>query len=115
MLTEFCGAVQKRLGSGWSDLLTLLLPAVLEMLQNCFPQAADLQRFAEGERRPLQLAGLHQRCRRVAQENGVRGPFRLRDAANQLQAAVLAELDATAQRAAGPGIYQDAIDEAMSV
>jgi hypothetical protein len=32
-----------------------------------------------------------------------------------LQAAVLAELDATAQRAAGPGVYQDAIDEAMSV
>ncbi len=114
MLTEFCGGVQKRMGSGWSDLITTLLPMVMEMLQSCMNKPADLQRFAEGDRGRLQLAGLGLRCRRVARQNGVR--FGRVDAeADKLRDAVLAELDATAQRAAGPGVYQDAIDEAMSV
>jgi len=103
------------MGAGWADLIVVLLPVVIEMIQTCFQKSSDLQAFAEGQRKPLQLAGLRNKCRRVVQEQGVRGPFRISAATSDLQAAVLAELDATAQRATGPDVYQLAIDEAASV
>ncbi len=118
MLQDFCGAVQgrmKRAGFDWLTLITTLLPVVIELIQSCFKSAADLESFAGGKRSPLQLAGLRLRCRRVVQEQGVRGVFRVAAAAEALQSAVLAELDARASTAAGPTVWQEAIDEACSI
>ena len=118
MLQDFCAGVQNRMrkvGFDWTTLISTFLPVLIEMIQNCFNKASDLQSFAEGQRRPLQLAGLKNRCRRVVQEQGVRGVFRVAAAANALQDAVLAELDEAASREASPSIYQDALDEAASV
>lgn len=118
LLQDFCGAVQvrmKRAGFDWLTLVTTLLPVVLELIQSCFNSAADLEAFASGRRTPLQLAGLRLRCRRVVQEQGVRGIFRVAAATDALQTAVLAELDDRAVTAAGPSIWQEAIDEASSV
>lgn len=117
LLHDFCGAVQgrmKRAGFDWLTLITTLLPVVIEMIQACFNKASDLESFAAGKRSPLQLAGLRLRCRRVVQEQGVRGVFRVAAAADALRDAVLEELDARASSAAG-GIWQQAIDEASSV
>ncbi len=117
LLNDFCGAVQGRVrkaGFEWLTLITTLLPVVIELIQTCFNKPSDLQAFAEGKRSPLQLAGLRLRCRRVVQEEGVRGVFRVAAAAAALQDAVLAELDAQAATAAGT-VWQDAIDEAASV
>ena len=118
MLNEFCGAVQVRMrkfGFDWSQLLVTLLPVVVEMISNCFNKSSELQAFAEGDRKPLQLAGLRRRCKEVVQEMGVRGVFRVAAAASDLQRAILDELDDRAGRAAGSGdVYQQAIDEAMS-
>lgn len=118
LLNDFCGAVQsrmKRAGFDWLTLITTLLPVVIEIITNCFNKPSDLQSFAEGKRTPLQLAGLRLRCRRVVQEQGIRGVFRVAAATEALQEAVLAELDAKAATAAGPGIWQEAMDEAASV
>ncbi len=119
MLNEFCSSVQgrmQRLGFDWSQLVITLLPVVIEMISTCFNKSSDLQAFAEGTRRPLQLAGLRRRCKEVVQEMGVRGVFHVAAAAGDLQRAILDELDDQVGRAAGSGdVYQQAIDEAMSV
>lgn len=115
MLTEFCSGVQKRLGSGWSDIIVALLPVVIEMISTCFNKSSELREFAEGQRNGLQLAGLRNKCRRVVQERGVRGPIRVALAAGQLYDAVLEELDATAQRMTGQDAYEQAFEEALSV
>ena len=118
LLGSFCEGVQgrmKRQGFDWLTLITTLLPVVIEMISNCFNKADDLADFASGKRSPLQLAGLRMRCRRVVQEQGVRGVFRVAAATRALQEAVLEELDARASSAAGPGLWQEAIDEASSV
>lgn len=118
VLHDFCGSVQYRMskaGFEWLTIVSTLLPAIIEMIQQCFNKPADLQSFAEGRRSMLQLAGLRLRCRRVVQEQGIRGVFRVSAAAEALQAAVLAELDDRATKAAGPDVWQAAIDEAASV
>lgn len=116
MLEQFCQGVQtrmKRQGSVWVTLITTMLPVLIEAIQNCFNKPSDLQAFAEGKRGPLQMAGLRNRCRRIVQEQGVRGVFQVRTAAADLQAAVLEELEETAAKAAGSEIWQDAFDEAL--
>ena len=117
MLEQFCGGVQarmKRIGFDWTTLLTTLLPMVVQLIQECFNKAADLQAFAGGRRGPLQMARLRSACRQVVQEQGVRGVFRVSSAASDLQAAILAELDETASKAAGSGsVYDEAIEEAF--
>ena len=118
MLKDFCEGVQgrmKRFGFDWSTLIVTLLPVVIEMISTCFNKSSDLQAFAEGNRRPLQMAGLRNKCRRVVQEQGIRGPFRVSAAASDLQQAILQELDDRAGRAAGPDVYQQAFEEALSV
>jgi hypothetical protein len=119
VLNQFCEGVQTRMkkaGFDWTTLISTFLPVLLEMLTNCFPSAADLEKFASGKRGPLQLAGLRNKCRRVVQEQGVRGIFRISAAASDLQQAVLQELDEFAAKAAGAdNIYRQALDEAASV
>ena len=115
MLAEFCSGVQRRMGNTWIDLITTFLPVILEMLQSCFNNSAELRAFAEGKRSNLQLAGLRNKCRRVVRERGVRGVWQVARAADALYDATLAELDATAQRATGPDMYDQAFNEAMSV
>lgn len=118
MLRQFCENVQNRmksLGFDWTTLISTLLPVVIEMLKNCFNKASDLEAFAMGDRSSMQLAGLRIKCRRVVQEQGVRGVFRVYVAARDLQEAVLKEIDEQAAKAAGPDIYQLALDEAASV
>ena len=118
MLKDFCEGVQgrmKRFGFDWTTLIATLLPVVIEMIQSCFNKASDLEAFAGGKRGPLQLAGLRNKCRRVVQEQGVRGIWRVNAATSDLQQAILQELDDRASRAAGPGVYEQAFDEAMSV
>lgn len=117
MLREFCAGVQARMsrvGFDWSTLIVTLLPVVIEMLQTCFNKASDLQAFAEGKRKPLQLAGLRRRMKDVVQEQGVRGVFRVAAAAADLQQAILDELDEQAGKATGDA-YQQALEEANSV
>ena len=118
MLNQFCEGVQSRMkkaGFDWTTLISTLLPVVIEMLTNCFNSAADLEKFAGGKRGPLQMAGLRNKCRRVVQEQGVRGIFRISAAASDLQAAIIQELDDHAAKVSGPDIYQQALDEAASV
>ena len=118
MLQEFCQGVQsraKRAGFDWSTLIVTLLPVVVEMISNCFNKASELEAFARGKRSPLQLAGLRNKCRRIVQEQGVRGVFRVSAAASDLQEAILAELSERANMAAGPDLWQQAFDEAASV
>jgi hypothetical protein len=115
MLNEFCAGVQRRMGSTWTDLLTTFLPVVLEMIQSCFNNAAELRAFAEGKRSNLQLAGLRNKCRRVVRERGVRGIWQVAKMTDALYDATLAELDATSQRATGPDVYEAAFAEALSV
>ena len=117
LLSDFCGGVQgrmKRFGFDWSTLIDSLLPMLIEALQNCFNKSSDLESFASGKRGPLQMAGLRNRCRRIVQEQGVRGVFRVGPAASDLQQAILAELDDRAGKASGD-IWQAALDEAASV
>lgn len=114
LLGDFCGGVQKRMGIGWDTILTTLLPVIIEMLNGCFNKPAELQAFAEGHRTPLQMAGLRIKCRRVAQENGVRGPLRIYVAGESLKEAILAELSDRAGKASGD-VYAQAIAEAGSV
>lgn len=118
LLSDFCGAVQgrmKRFGFDWSQLIVALLPVVIEMISTCFNKSSDLEAFAKGKRGPLQLAGLRNKCRRVVQEQGVRGVFRVSAAASDLQEAILDELSERANMAAGPDLWQQAFDEAASV
>jgi len=120
MLQDFCQSVQSRVlkvGFDWSTLIVTLLPVVIEMVSNCFNKAADLQAFCEGKRGPLQMAGLRNKCRRVVQEQGVKGVFRVAAAASALERAILDEID---QRVSVAGnmsgdMYQSVIDEAASV
>lgn len=120
MLQEFCQSVQTRVrkvGFDWTTLISALLPVVIEMIANCFNKSADLQAFCEGKRGPLQMAGLRNKCRRVVQEQGVRGVLRVSVAAGALERAILDEIDqrvSVAGNAAGD-LYQAVIDEAMSV
>jgi hypothetical protein len=117
VLKNFCEGVQGRMksvGFDWQTLIDTFLPVVIEMISNCFNKASDLESFARGKRGPLQLAGLRNKCRRCVQEQGVRGVFAVARATNALQDAVLAELDEQAGKMHG-SVYQDAIDEAMSV
>jgi hypothetical protein len=104
-----------KVGFDWTSLIVTLLPVVIEMISTCFNKSSDLQAFAEGNRNPLQMAGLRNKCRRVVQEHGVRGPFRIAAAAKSLQQAILQEVDAQAQLAAGPDVYEAAFQEALSV
>lgn len=118
MLNQFCECVQvrmKRAGFDWTTLIVTLLPVVIEMISNCFQTASNLEAFVAGERGPLQLAGLRNKCRRVVQEQGVRGVFRVAAATRELQQAVLDELDEQADKASGLDFYQQALDEAASV
>lgn len=118
LLQDFCGNVQNRMkreGFDWLTLISTLLPTVLELIRNCFNKPSDLEAFARGKRTKLQLAGLRMRCRRVVQEQGVRGTFRVAAATKALETAVLEELDSRAATAAGPTIWQEALDEACSV
>jgi hypothetical protein len=118
LLNDFCGAVQGRMrkfGFDWSQLIVVLLPVVVEMISTCFNKASDLEAFATGKRGPLQMAGLRIKCRRVVQEQGVRGIFRVSAAASDLQRAILDELEDRAGKASGPDLWQAAIDEAASV
>jgi hypothetical protein len=116
MLADFCGGVQRRLGAGWADLIVLLLPVVLEMIQQCFNSSQELADFAEGKRSNLQLAGLRNKCRRVVRERGIRGIWQVAKATDALYDATLAELDATASRPTGtPDMYEQAFNEALSV
>ncbi len=117
VLKDFCGNVQGRMraaGFDWTTLIETMLPVVIEMISGCFDKASDLESFARGKRSPLQMAGLRNKCRRIVQEQGVRGIWRVSSAASDLQTAILAELDAQAGKASGT-VYQDALDEAMSV
>ena len=117
LLEDFCGAVQertRRYGFDWSQLIVALLPVVIEMISTCFQGPTELAEFAAGKRRPLQVAGLRNKCRRVVQEQGIRGPFRVSAAASDLQEAILAELSDRAGKASGD-VWQDAFDEALSV
>lgn len=117
VLGDFAGAVgsrMKKAGFDWSTLIETLLPVLIEMITNCFGSGEELQNFAAGKRRPLQMAGLRNKCRRVVQEQGVRGVFRVAAAAGALQDAILAELDERAKLATGD-VWQAAIDEAASV
>jgi len=117
LLQSFCQGVKARMaraGFDWSTLIATLLPVVVELLENCFNNAGELESFAKGQRSPLQLAGLRLKCRQVVKEQGVSGIIRVAGATAVLQAAVLAELDDQATKAAG-GIWQDALDEAASV
>lgn len=118
LLSDFCGSVQARMqrfGFDWSTLLVTLLPVVIEMISNCFNKSSDLAAFASGQRSPLQLAGLRRKCKEVVKEQGVRGIFRVSAAASDLQDAILAELAERANMAAGPNLWQQAMDEALSV
>lgn len=117
LLQSFCQGVKARMaraGFDWSTLIATLLPVVVELLESCFNNAAELESFAKGKRSQLQLAGLRLKCRRVVKEQGVSGMFRVAGAAAELQAAVLSELDDQATKAAG-NIWQEALDEAASV
>lgn len=120
MLEVFCQGVKTRMdraGFSWSTLVVTLLPVVIDVIQNCFNKPSDLQAFAEGRRGPLQMAGLRNRCRRIVQEQGVRGWVRVSNAAADLQEAIIDELNqvaANAATASGPGIWQDAFDEALA-
>jgi hypothetical protein len=117
LLSDFCGSVQgrmKRYGFDWTTLIDSLLPMLIEALQNCFNKSSDLEAFAAGKRGPLQMAGLRNRCRRIVQEQGVRGVFRVGPAASDLQQAIMAELDDRAGKASGD-VWQQALDEAASV
>lgn len=120
MLQDFCQSVQSRArkaGFDWSTLIVTLLPVVVEMISNCFNKSSDLQAFCEGKRDPLQRAGLRNKCRRVVQEQGVKGVFRVAAAANVLERAILDEIDqrvSVAGNMAGD-MYQAVLDEAMSV
>ena len=117
MLKDFCENVQgrmKKFGFDWTTLFVTLLPVVIEMISNCFTKPADFEAFACGKRSPLQLAGLRYKCRRVVQEQGVRGIFRVSAAASDLQQAILEELTELSGKAAGD-IWQQAMDEASSV
>ena len=116
MLEEFCSGVQarmKRAGFDFVTLIPVLLPVVIQLIQSCFNKPADLQAFAQGRRGPLQMARLRSACRQVVQEQGIRGVWRVSAAASDLQAAVVAELDEQAAKAAGPGVYEEAIEEAF--
>ena len=118
MLKDFCENVQgrmKKFGFDWTTLLVTLLPVVIEMIKTCFKNPAELQAFCAGQRSPLQLAGLRIKCRRVVQEQGVHGIFRVAAATSDLQEAVLDELSDRAGRASGPDVWQQAFDEAASV
>ena len=115
LLNDFCGSVQKRMGIGWETIIATLLPVVIEMLTNCFNKPSDLQAFAEGKRSARELAGLRIKCRRVVQEQGVRGVWRISAATSELQSAILDELTIRAGLSTGPDIWQQAMDEAGSV
>jgi hypothetical protein len=100
---------------GWIEtLIPVVMPILMEMLTKCFDKAAALQSFAEGKRSRLQLSGLRLRCNQSARGAGVQGYRRIQKAGDALADAILEELDNRAGNAAG-SIYQDAIDEAMSV
>lgn len=117
LLQGFCEGVKKRLarvGIDWTTLITTLMPVVIELLESCFNSAAELESFAKGRRSWLQMAGLRVKCRRVVQENGVQGIFRVHKAAGELETAILAELDEQASKASGD-VWQQALDEASSV
>ena len=116
MLETFGSGVQalmKRAGFDFVTLIPVLLPVVVQLIQGCFNKPADLQAFTEGRRGPLQMARLRSACRQVIQEQGIRGVWRVSAAASDLHAAVIAELDEQAAKAAGPGVYEEAIEEAF--
>ena len=103
VLKDFCGGVQSRMqavGFDWPTLIETMLPVVIEMISNCFNKASDLEAFAKGKRGPLQLAGLRNKCRRIVQEQGVRGVWRVSSAASDLQAAILVAIHCHLFRAA---------------
>jgi hypothetical protein len=94
--------------------LIVLMPMIVEMIAKCFDNAQKLQAFAEGERSPLQLAGLRIRCNQAAREAGISGPLRVQRAGAALAEGILGELDAGKDRMSGD-LYAQAFEEARSV
>jgi hypothetical protein len=91
----------------WIEIIGLLLPFIIQIIQQCFPQPESLRAFAYGERTRNQEAGLYNRCcQLVIQATGWNWFFRgfaIRRAALVLQREILAELDAMAGKPTSPG------------
>lgn len=115
VLYGFCEAVAKRskYGIDWDAVINALLPVIIELINSCFQSPAELAAFADGDRRPLQLAVLRIRANHAARDAGARGPICVFRTGRALMDGILAELDEQAAKMQGQlDVYQAAIDEA---
>jgi len=101
-------------GNAW---IAIVMPLVMEMIQQCLNNRGQLQRFAEGQRSFSQLSALRVRCRQAARANNV-GPLRSLAVGNNMADAILRELDSAARGGRMGDVsdpYQAAIDEVAAV
>ena len=88
-----------------------IITMIMELLESCKQDAGRLRSFAEGNRSIGQLVTLRRKCVDEARAAGLSNPLR---AGRELSDAILSELTAGSGRMSGD-VYQQAIDEAMSV